>query len=310
MQAARGAVTIRAYGDTGRYNERLFRHLDRNLAASSHAKLLMRWSVEVDARRLYLRLALRCLAIGSLAPFFAAIAVIRQGLDSAEAGFVLSFAAVFAWRVQWSVRFYTSFELVKGSVERIGEYIDLEQEPSSDKRPPAAWPSRGCSVDVSHFSLRYAPGLPLALDDVSFRVEPGTRCGIVGRSGSGKSSTALALLSMVRAESGTITIDGLDISSLRVEDLRDRITFIAQGAHRDATVLTRQTRRCSAPASGSISIRSASTTTPSSTPCCGSSASLAARPRRRPSRAAATARKIWSHRSRRLLRRSSACRSA
>lgn len=114
--------------------------------------------------------------------------MIHQGLDSAQAGFVLSFAAVFASRVQWSVRMFTSFELEMASVERISEYIDLEQEPSDGVPPPAAWPSAGSAVDVAHLSLRYAPGLPLALDDVSFHVAPGTRCGIVGRSGSGKST--------------------------------------------------------------------------------------------------------------------------
>ena len=143
---------------------------------------------------------------------------------------MLSFAAVFASRVQWTVRMFTSFELEMASVERIGEYIDLEQEPSDGIEPRAVWPSAGSAVDVAHLSLRYAPGLPLALDDVSFRVAPGTRCGVVGRSGSGKSSTALALLRMVEAELGTIEIDGVDVRSLPLETLRDRVTFIAQGA--------------------------------------------------------------------------------
>jgi len=76
--------------------------------------------------------------------------------------------------------------------------------------------------------LRYADGRPPALNDVSFVAEPGTKVGIVGRTGSGKSSLFAALLRFVDPESGRILVDGVDVAGIRLSDLRSRIAVIPQ----------------------------------------------------------------------------------
>jgi ATP-binding cassette, subfamily B, bacterial len=63
-------------------------------------------------------------------------------------------------------------------------------------------------------TFRHAPGAPPLLEGVSFRVAPGERVAIVGRSGQGKSSLFKLLLGMLTPESGRITLDGLDVASL------------------------------------------------------------------------------------------------
>ena len=60
--------------------------------------------------------------------------------------------------------------------------------------------------------------------------QAGERIGLVGRTGSGKSTLALSLFRFVDPESGSITIDGIDITSIGVEDLRSRLTLIPQDA--------------------------------------------------------------------------------
>ena len=67
--------------------------------------------------------------------------------------------------------------------------------------PPAGWPSRG-ALRFDNVHLRYRPHLPLALRGVSFSIAGGERVGVVGRSGSGKSSLVACLLRLVEAESG------------------------------------------------------------------------------------------------------------
>lgn len=68
--------------------------------------------------------------------------------------------------------------------------------------------------------LVYRDGLPNALDGVSFIVRPGEKVGIVGRTGSGKSTLFLALFRMVELNQGQILLDGLDVSTVGLAQLR------------------------------------------------------------------------------------------
>ena len=66
------------------------------------------------------------------------------------------------------------------------------------------------------------------LRNVSFHVDGGTKVGIVGRTGAGKSSFTLSLFRIIEAVNGSISIDGIDIASLGLHDLRSKITIIPQ----------------------------------------------------------------------------------
>lgn len=68
--------------------------------------------------------------------------------------------------------------------------------------------------------LVYRPGLPNALDRVTFRVEPGEKLGIVGRTGSGKSSLFLVLFRLLEPSAGRVLLDGVDTSQLELAELR------------------------------------------------------------------------------------------
>ena len=108
------------------------------------------------------------------------------------------------------------------------------------------WPTGG-SIQVNHLVVRYAPDLPAVLDDISFSVNPGEKIGIVGRTGqpehtmkhhdrhscgcwtgAGKSTLSLALLRYVEPESGSIVIDGLEATTMGLQDLRERMTILPQ----------------------------------------------------------------------------------
>ena len=82
-----------------------------------------------------------------------------------------------------------------------------------------SWLSQG-SVEFQNVVLVYRPGLPNALDGVTFRVRPGEKLGIVGRTGSGKSSLLLVLFRLLEPSSGRVLLDGMDTSQLELAELR------------------------------------------------------------------------------------------
>jgi ABC-type multidrug transport system fused ATPase/permease subunit len=116
------------------------------------------------------------------------------------------------------------------SVERVKEYSEVEIEPewiNPDKRPPIGWPTHG-AISFDHYATRYRPQLDLIIRNITANVLPGSKVGIVGRTGAGKSSLTLALFRMIEAAEGKIVIDDIDISKIGLHDLRSNITIIPQ----------------------------------------------------------------------------------
>lgn len=114
------------------------------------------------------------------------------------------------------------------AVERVVEYLDLPQEPPAvmdAHRPPAFWPSSSAEklVEVSDLVIKYAPELEPVINGVSFTLQSGERVGLVGRTGSGKSTLAMAFLRFVDPTMGKIVIDGIDITTIGLRDLRSRL---------------------------------------------------------------------------------------
>lgn len=117
------------------------------------------------------------------------------------------------------------------SVERINapvcEELDVVECASPPTPVPLGWPTAG-EVQFTSVCARYRPGLPLVLQDVSCRIMAGQHVGIVGRTGSGKTSFGLALFRALGTESGSIMIDGVDIRTLPVYSLRSKLSVIPQ----------------------------------------------------------------------------------
>jgi len=115
------------------------------------------------------------------------------------------------------------------SVERIKEYEDLPQEPPTinpNNRPPPDWPSKG-EIKFKEYSLAYRKGENV-LKGLDITVNPKEKIGIVGRTGAGKSSMMIALFRMVDPSEGTIEIDGIDITTIGLDDLRSKLSIIPQ----------------------------------------------------------------------------------
>ena len=120
------------------------------------------------------------------------------------------------------------FEMMMLSVERLLDYTRLPAQETPDPvHPPEDWPSQG-GIVIEGASLRYRPGLPLVLDQLSLVVPGGQKVGFVGRTGAGKSSILVALLRVAELHAGRIDIDGFDIAHVPLQTLRSRVAIIPQ----------------------------------------------------------------------------------
>ncbi|KAG2074771.1 ABC protein [Suillus decipiens] len=119
------------------------------------------------------------------------------------------------------------------AVERSVQYVAGDTIPQEapheieERKPPAQWPQHG-AIEFNDVKMAYRPGLPNILRGISVKVRGGEKIGVVGRTGAGKSSLMLALFRIVELSGGSITIDGVDISTIGLRDLRSKISIIPQ----------------------------------------------------------------------------------
>ncbi|UKZ47330.1 hypothetical protein TrVGV298_001548 [Trichoderma virens] len=129
------------------------------------------------------------------------------------------------------IQFWTSIETSIGAVARIKQFSEEtpdESLPGEDQEVPANWPDKG-HVVIQGLEASYDENDGIkALDGVTLDLKPGDKIGIVGRTGSGKSSLLLALLRLFNPSSGTLSIDSVLLSTIPRETIRSRIITVSQ----------------------------------------------------------------------------------
>ena len=211
-----GITTIRAFDKPAAYVERMHQRIDLHCRAYWHLWLFNRW------------MSFRLNLIGAIfAAITAALIFSMPSIDASLAGFALSFALTLAEAVIWMVRQYSNVELDSNATERIVEYSKITTEKQGGEDAPAAWPTKG-ELEVNDLVVSYAPDLPPVLKGLTFSVTQNQRIGVVGRTGAGKSSLTLAIFRFLEARSGSIHLDGMDISKIKLYDLRSRLAIIPQ----------------------------------------------------------------------------------
>ncbi|CAD6899666.1 unnamed protein product [Tilletia controversa] len=216
-----GVAVVRAFGVEGRYMATLCARVDESLSAHFYQWMGNRW------------LLLRFENLGGLTIFITSILALSGGIPVGLAGVALAQALNISQYVYWMCRFTTAMEQDLSSVERISEYLPgrlpSEKALTTETKPaPAYWPSNTQGISVDGLEFKYSEELEPVLHKISFQVKPGERIAVCGRTGSGKSSLALALLRFNEFSAGSIHIDGVDISQIDLDDLRSRITLIPQ----------------------------------------------------------------------------------
>ncbi|KZS96802.1 multidrug resistance-associated ABC transporter [Sistotremastrum niveocremeum HHB9708] len=219
-----GIVTVRAFSAENSFLNNLFEKVDLFTDMWYTFWMTNRW------------LLLYYDFLGAVAVLVTTLLSLSGKVPAGYAGLTITSAMAFTNSIYWTCRFWTSLELDLNSVERIVEYLDLPQQPPRIielNRPPAYWPSdnnpEGMIV-VKDLEIKYAPDLPSVIHGITFALKPRERVGLLGRTGSGKSTLAMSILRFVDPHKGTIMIDGIDITTIGLHDLRARLTFIPQDA--------------------------------------------------------------------------------
>ncbi|KAL0723162.1 hypothetical protein Bca4012_037761 [Brassica carinata] len=116
------------------------------------------------------------------------------------------------------------------TVFELGSFTDIPAEAEWERKEnlqPSNWPLHG-NVHLEDLKVRYRPNTPLVLKGITLDIKGGERVGVVGRTGSGKSTLFQVLFRLVEPSEGRIIIDGIDISTLGLHDLRSRFGIIPQ----------------------------------------------------------------------------------
>lgn len=112
------------------------------------------------------------------------------------------------------------------SAERVFNLLDADEEDAGPVDAPALVDGHGV-IEFDHVAFSYSPDRPL-IKDLSFRVEPGQTVAIVGPTGAGKTTLVNLLMRFYELDSGSILLDGQDISSATRADLRSRMGMVLQ----------------------------------------------------------------------------------
>ncbi|PVD37039.1 hypothetical protein C0Q70_04032 [Pomacea canaliculata] len=213
-----GASVIRAFGATNRFVRECLQRIDKNQVFYFAGITANRWL------GVWIEMVSTSIVFAS-----SVFVLVTPDITGGQAGLSITYALQITQALKWLVRTVSDLETNIVSVERVQEYSELKTEAPrvTSVRPRLGWPSHG-NVILANYSTRYRPGLDLVLKHIDVNIRGGEKVGIVGRTGAGKSSLTLALFRLIEATTGTISIDGVDISSLGLCDLRSRITILPQ----------------------------------------------------------------------------------
>ncbi|KAL0383672.1 UNVERIFIED_CONTAM: ABC transporter C family member 5 [Sesamum calycinum] len=216
-----GAATIRGFGQEKRF-------MKKNL-----------YLLDCFARPFFCSLAAiewLCLRMELLSTFVFAFCMVllvsfpHGTIDPSMAGLAVTYGLNMNARLSRWILSFCKLENKIISIERIHQYCQIPSEAPTlieDSRPPSSWPENG-TIELIDLKVRYKESLPVVLHGVSCIFPGGKKIGIVGRTGSGKSTLIQALFRLIEPAGGRIIIDSIDISTIGLHDLRNRLSIIPQ----------------------------------------------------------------------------------
>jgi ABC-type multidrug transport system fused ATPase/permease subunit len=221
-----GLSTIRAFGEAKTFNDRNSAKVDLNINNWAIMRTADRW--------LGLRLEFIGSMVAALAALFAVLGAQSGTIDASQAGVSLTLSFSVTTMLTFTVRSMAELESGMNAVERLtyyGNNVEQEGPRTSKQPPPSSWPTKG-EIVLKGLNMRYRKDTPLVIKNVSLTIKGGHRVGVVGRTGSGKSSLMMVLLRLVEPEfdgpDGPIFLDGVDITKIGLLELRRKISIVPQ----------------------------------------------------------------------------------
>jgi ABC-type multidrug transport system fused ATPase/permease subunit len=211
-----GLTTVRAFHAQKPFTESTTKIVDQVQSCTHFYRSLEAW------------LMYRYESIGNITTFLLTASALSTSLTPGLTAIMLNYAQTLINATHALCLSFGDLQTELISAERIVDLLNVEKEPPGTHLPPALWPHIGASITFDHVTVRYASHLKPSLTDITLRIPGGRITAVIGRTGSGKSTLAQALMNIVRAETGTIKIDGQPLGDIDVDTLRGRVTFIPQ----------------------------------------------------------------------------------
>ena len=121
----------------------------------------------------------------------------------------------------------TRYQQARVTLDSVNQMMELPQERHADERPLKRQSLQG-AIEFRQLDFHYPDQQQAALLGINLSVRPGEKIGIIGRSGSGKSSLAKLIVGLYQPDAGSLLVDGIDVRQLDVSDLRHNIGYVPQ----------------------------------------------------------------------------------
>ena len=232
-ESIRGVDTIRTAHAEEDCRNKIYKRLDDHFGVHLYIEGTKRW-YNITLRMISIIFFTIILSyMGYYSDFYSAkaMAIVLQGLEDLIESLLNG------------VRIYTTLEMTMIGLERCETVtkIKTERKPIEDytsKLKKEKWPRLG-KIQFFDYFTSYRPDTPNILKNIHIEINSGEKVGIVGRTGSGKSSMVLAISRIIEPKKGKIKIDEIDIQNIDLDFLRQSIsivpqdTFIIEGTLRD-----------------------------------------------------------------------------
>ena len=221
-ESIKGVDIIRSSHMENKTMEKMYKKLDERFGISLYADGSLRW---YNLRRSF-----------SSQMFFGLIlfymVYYSKNYSAKSIAIILQTTEDFITLLVNTSMYISKLEISMIGLERCKTLLKIETEKNPEKNitkelEEKNWPNEG-KINFINFSVSYRPDTPLVLKDINFEIKPGEKIGIVGRTGSGKSSLVLSLCRMIEPKLGKILIDGEDIKNIQLEYLRSKLSIVAQ----------------------------------------------------------------------------------
>ncbi|KAL6865109.1 hypothetical protein ACP4OV_016260 [Aristida adscensionis] len=216
-----GAITIRAFEEEDRFFAKNLELVDKNAAPCFYNFAATEWLIQ--------RLETMSAAVLSFSAFVMALlpaGTFSPGFVGMALSYGLTLNTTFVSTIQKQCNLANQII----SVERVNQYMEIQSEAAEvieENRPAPFWPQVG-RVELRDLKIRYRQDSPFVLHGITCTLEGGDKFGVVGRTGSGKTTLISALFRLVEPAGGKIIIDSVDITTIGLHDLRSRLGIIPQ----------------------------------------------------------------------------------
>uniref|UniRef100_A0A1X7VWQ1 Uncharacterized protein n=1 Tax=Amphimedon queenslandica TaxID=400682 RepID=A0A1X7VWQ1_AMPQE len=217
-----GLSTIRSYSMQSVMIERMHQYQNQHTQA---------WYLFIVTSR-WFSMRLDCFIFIFIATILFSSISLAESFNSALISLSLTYAITLMDLFAYYMRASTEVENLMVSPERVIAYGGLEVEASLEtlppfSKPPPNWPDKG-NIVLNDLCYSHSVDGPQVLTNISCAVSNRSKVGIVGRTGAGKTSLVSALFRLAEPTGGNIVIDGIDVNTLGLHDLRKNISIIPQ----------------------------------------------------------------------------------